>query len=248
MSAIVPVNTAPADHAGPARCEIWWARPSDQHAGLLSLLEDVELQRRSGYRRPEDRARFTVGAALMRLAAARTLSCSPGELRFNRDCPDCHLPHGRPRLRQHDLEVAVSHSADLVMIGLSTSTPMGVDVERVDPARSHKLARRVLSARELDGFRTLTHDEQTQVFFQAWTRKEAVLKSTGDGLRMPMNAVEFDDRGQVLAYPGRPELTGNAHVIDLKPREEGYRAALAVLTPPPAEVTHYDARGLLRSW
>ncbi|GGQ19311.1 4'-phosphopantetheinyl transferase family protein [Streptosporangium pseudovulgare] len=239
----------PEDPSGPApRCEVWWARPADQHEGLLSLLQDVELERRSAYRRPEDRARFTVGAALIRLTAARLLDCDPVDLRIVRDCPDCRLPHGRPRVEHRDLELAVSHSADLVMIGLSTSAPMGVDVEKIDPAKSRKLARRVLSVTELAKFQTLTDDERTRMFFQAWTRKEAVLKSTGDGLRMPMNAVDFDEQGRLLAYPGRPDLAGNACVIDLTPRAEGYRAALAILRPPPAEVVHYDAQGLLRSW
>ena len=77
------VNASAAAH-----CEVWWARPDDQHEGLLTLLEDVELWRRSTFRRPEDRARFTVGAALVRLAAARALGCRPTSLRSVRDSSD----------------------------------------------------------------------------------------------------------------------------------------------------------------
>jgi 4'-phosphopantetheinyl transferase len=230
-----------------AHCEVWWARPDDQHEGLLTLLEDVELWRRSTFRRPQDRARFTVGAALVRLAAARALGCRPSGLRIVRDCPDCKLPHGRPRLRDHRLEVSVSHSGDMVVIALSAAAPLGVDVERIDPAKPEKLARRVLGHEELTAFDLAPGEDRADMFFRFWTRKEAVLKATGDGLRLPMNAVTFDGRGRLTAYPGRPDLPAAADVSDLAPGGV-YRAALAVLTSPPVKVTQYDARGLLRSW
>jgi 4'-phosphopantetheinyl transferase len=246
LASVLEERTLLSAPSGIARCELWWARPADQHEGLFSLLEDVELWRRSRYRRPEDRARFTVGATLLRLAAARALGCSPLALEIRRDCPDCGRPHGRPRLVDHPLEVSVSHAGDIVVVALSPFASLGVDVERIDEAVPGKLAGHVLGPDELPEFEREPQPGRAAVFFRSWTRKEAVLKATGDGLRLPMNAVTFDRVGQLSAYPGRPDLPGRTTVMDLAP-EQGYRAALAVLTGLPLEVSQHDGRGLLHA-
>ncbi|MEU5210230.1 4'-phosphopantetheinyl transferase superfamily protein [Streptomyces sp. NPDC020742] len=241
--------------SAPVRCEVWWARPDHQHERLLSLLDSVELWRRANYRRSEDRARFTVGAALLRLASGRMLGRAPHLLTFGRDCPDCDLPHGRPRLREGQLHASVSHSGGLIAVAVSTGAEMGVDVETVDPAKPARLAKRVLDPAELDRFQALPGDQRPQAFFRMWTRKEAVLKATGEGLRLPMNAVAFDRGGRLTAYPGRPDLPGGTRMFDLRPRpflkdvpDGEYQAALAVLSPSDVRVEQFDARGLLHSW
>ncbi|UNO40787.1 4'-phosphopantetheinyl transferase superfamily protein [Streptomyces sp. MST-110588] len=249
------MTTSAVPAPAPVRCEVWWARLDHQHERLLSLLDAVELWRRANYRRSQDRARFTVGAALLRLASARMLGRAPHLLTFGRECPDCKLPHGRPRLRDGHLHVSVSHSGDLIAVAVSTGAEMGVDVETVDESKPARLARRVLDPAELARFQELPESERAQDFFRVWTRKEAVLKATGEGLRLPMNAVGFDRGGRLTAYPGRPDLPGATHMFDLHPRpclddvpDGEYRAALAVLSPSEVRVEQFNARGLLHTW
>jgi len=236
-------------------CEVWWASINDQHDHLLTLLDPTEQWRRGNFRRADDRARFTVGATLLRLASARLLGCSPTELAFVRECPDCGRPHGRPALRGHDLHLSVSHAGEIILVALSTDAEIGVDVEKVDDDKPPRLVKRVLDADEMDRFLTTPRAGQAEEFFRAWTRKEAVLKATGQGLRLPMNAVGFAPDGQLTSYPDRPELPAGTTMFDLDPAANlpslscaSYRAALAVLSPLPAVVTHYRARGLLHSW
>jgi 4'-phosphopantetheinyl transferase len=241
--------------AGGIACEVWWASINDLHDRLLTLLDPTERQRRGNYRRAEDRARFTVGATLLRLASARLLGYSPTELVFVRECPDCGRPHGRPALLGHDLHLSVSHAGEIVLVALSTDAEIGVDVEKIDDDKPPCLVKRVLDAGEMDRFRTTPQASQAEEFFRAWTRKEAVLKATGQGLRLPMNAVGFGPDGQLTSYPDRSDLPAGTTMFDLDPAASlpsrssaSYRAALAVLSPLPAAVTHYRARGLLHSW
>jgi 4'-phosphopantetheinyl transferase len=99
---------------------------------------------------------------------------------------------------------------------------VGVDVELVDP-RVHvdEMARLVLAEPERGG-PPLDRDG----FYRVWTRKEALLKATGDGLRTAMSALVLSP----LAYPGRPGL--RARLVDLA-AGDGYAAAVAVLTDAP---------------
>jgi 4'-phosphopantetheinyl transferase len=245
----------PVPLAGGIACEVWWARIDDQHDRLLALLDPTEQWRRGNFRRSEDRARFTVGATLLRLASARLLRCSPIELVFARECPDCGRPHGRPTLPGHDLHLSVSHAGEIIVVALSPDAEIGVDVEKVDDDKPPRLVKRVLDADEMNRFLATPKAEQAEEFFRAWTRKEAMLKATGQGLRLPMNAVGFAPDGRLTSYPDRPDLPVGTTMFDLDtaaylPSRScvSYRAALAVLSPLPAVVTHYHARGLLHSW
>jgi transposase InsO family protein len=78
-------------------------------------------------------------------------------------------------------------------------------------------------------------------FFTFWTRKEAVVKVTGDGLGVPFAELRVSDP-KLLTYPGRDEEP--ALPVDLWPAP-GYRAALAVLTPTPISVIERPAADLL---
>src|SRR5258708_15670923 len=68
---------------------------------------------------------------------------------------------------------------------------IGIDVEQV--RRDFDLdaiARRFFSAHEQSQLAALPADERVEGFFRCWTRKEAYIKATGDGLSLPLS--QFD--------------------------------------------------------
>src|SRR5205085_8146455 len=130
-----------------------------------------ERARMGGYRRREDRERFLVGCALAKAVVGRATATEPAEVRFDRTCPDCGKPHGKPRLAEAGVEFSVSHSADLVGVALSTVGPVGLDVEGV--ARAELMAT-ALAPGEADAVRAA--DDPTRAFLVCWTRKEAAAK------------------------------------------------------------------------
>jgi 4'-phosphopantetheinyl transferase len=217
--------------------EVWWGRPSAERPWHVELLGDAERERRRALRRAEDRARFTVAAALLRLAAGRRLGVPPGELTVDRTCDDCGRPHGRPRLPGTGLAASISHSSDRVAVALTGAAPVGVDVEQVKPVSVEQLASHVLG----EGEAAATLGE----FFCYWTRKEAVVKATGDGLRMALPKVVVTRPGQppaLLRYGERADLVARLADLDAG---DGYAAAVAVLTADELRVVPHDATALL---
>jgi 4'-phosphopantetheinyl transferase len=115
--------------------------------------------------------------------------------------------------------------------------PVGVDVEQLD-GRAHQLgggdpealARLVLAGEERAALAAVPPSGRARAFLVAWTRKEAVTKAKGDGLRVPFShVVVAADAGppRLTAWP-YPQDPGEVSLLDLD-TDAGYVAALAVI-------------------
>lgn len=213
-------------------CEVWWADLRQVPAQPPTLLDATERGRRDRLRLVADRERFTLGATLLRLVAAHHLGGPADRVRVDRTCAGCGRPHGRPRVA--GVEVSVSHSGDLVAVAVTRSGPVGVDVEQVVDLDLDELRPSVLAADD-------PPVTDAAGLLRVWTRKEALLKATGDGLAVPMLSLAVDDGPRLLRYDGRPGLV--ATVQDLAPAT-GYAAAVAVLAPR-QRVRELDATAVL---
>ncbi len=195
----------------------------------------MEVARAARLRRPEDRARQVLGAVLLRLAVASRAGIPADTVVVDRSCPRCADPHGRPGLPGTGLHASITHSGDLVGLALTRAAPVGLDVERISAFDIEALSRCVLRPAE----RAESPDHSG--FFIFWTRKEAVVKATGDGLGAALTQVRVTHPAEapaLLSYPGHATLS--AHLADLHPAE-GYRAAVAVLTTAPVCVDERPA-------
>ncbi|MEU5214592.1 4'-phosphopantetheinyl transferase superfamily protein [Streptomyces sp. NPDC020807] len=215
-------------NGGQASCLVWWARTSSYMPGLGSLLGASELVRRDLYSREEDRLRFTVSAALLRLAVAHQLDTEARDVEVTRNCPDCPLPHGRPRV-EGVRDVSVSYAADVVVVAVSEGTAVGVDVEAASPLSPQRAAvlRRALGNDELREFDGVSGSARENWLLRRWTYKEAVVKATADGLRTPLPGVQVSEASgmaRLISYPGRPELPDSR--VELTPLKvpAGYAA------------------------
>lgn len=215
---------------------VWWGRRRDASPRLARLLDQAERQRWASYRRDEDRERFLVGCALAKMAIAACVGLRPEQVSFDRTCRHCGEPHGKPTVRDIDLEHSVAHSGDVVAVAVARA-PVGVDVERLE-GRARRpgggdpeaLARMVLSDTERAALAAVQPSGRDRAFLVAWTRKEAVTKAMGDGLRTRFGDVVVTAAGgapRLVAwpYPLAPESV-SLHDLDTEP---GYVGALAVI-------------------
>ncbi|MFB4319749.1 4'-phosphopantetheinyl transferase family protein [Actinomadura sp. 21ATH] len=201
---------------------VWWAARDAARPGLAGLLDPVERGRRERYLREADRDRFLLGAAISRLAAGARLGVPPEHVPITRACADCDEPHGPPVIAGGP-HLSVSHSGDLVAVAVSPHGPLGVDVEEAGGRIGEDVARLLLAPGEGPGGLPAY-----------WTRKEALLKATRDGLRVPLADLRVSGPGEaprLLSWEGRPDLPGRMAMRTLAPRD-GYAACLALLDHP----------------
>jgi len=216
--------------------DVWWAHRPDASPEQAELLDETERQRWAAYRREADRERFLVGCALAKTAIATYTGQPPAAVSFDRTCPRCGQPHGKPAIHGGGLEHSVAHSGDLVAVAVA-GAPVGVDVEQLDGRRrqpgngdSDALARMVLADDERAVLAAVGPSDRARAFLVAWTRKEAVTKAKGDGLRVPFGDVVVAAAAgapRLVAWP-YPQAPETVSLFDLD-APAGYVAALAVL-------------------
>jgi 4'-phosphopantetheinyl transferase len=228
---------------------VWWAELGEARAQWADLLDPAERERLAAYRRAEDRDRFLLGCAIVRHALGAHLGMPPSAVPLDRHCPDCDRPHGKVRLAggiADAPELSVSHSGRWVAVAAHLGGPVGVDVEQVRGLDAEGLSRLVLAPDEWRALADLPGEARTTAFVRLWCRKEAVVKSTGDGLRANLAEVVVsgpDEPAALLSWRRRPDLAHGLLLRDLAPRPE-HAGCLAVQTTRPVRVLERPAAEL----
>lgn len=154
------------------------------------------------------RDRFVVARGRLRQLLGALVGCPPADVRF------AVADGGKPALAHPGGRLCfnVAHSNDLMLCAITLDHEVGVDVEHVRPDVDREaIARRFFARDEVRALEAAPHGLARDAFFACWTRKEAVVKATGEGLARPLDsfAVSVDPaRGAMLwcdAGLGRPE-------------------------------------------
>jgi 4'-phosphopantetheinyl transferase len=206
-------------------------------AGLAALLDRDERDRAARFRFDRHRDAFSVARGALRTLAGRYLGAAPAALRFG------YRERGKPFLiaPPGDLTFNVSHSGDVALIAFARGREIGVDVEHEKPLSDLlALARTSFSANEYAALCRLASADHPQAFFACWSRKEAFIKATGEGVAQ---LAAFD----VSLAPGAParllrvpdEPGAPAWLLHELPAIAGHAAAL-VTAGPVAAIACWD--------
>ena len=153
-------------------------------ARCAALLSAEETARADRFLREADRDRYIASHAALRVVIGRECGLPPERLRFATE------PNGRLFLAEPagtDLDVNLSHSGDIALIGLVRGARIGVDVEIRRPLPDAlRIARSHFARDETTALEALPPSQRERAFFGLWTRKEAVVKALGAGLSQPL--------------------------------------------------------------
>lgn len=147
-------------------------------AGMTRLLAPDDYQQLSS--RAELRQRQLLGRACRRELLASALDCDPAALQF------AQTANGKPFLPQQALSFSLSHSHTALALAWSKDgIALGIDIEdRSRRVRMDAIASSCFSRAETTAWEAA--DCNASLWLAIWTRKEALLKCNGLGLRMPL--------------------------------------------------------------
>lgn len=138
---------------------------------LVSFDERLIVSR---YVRKQDQDRFTIGRGFLRAILSRYTGIAPLDLQFN-------LGAGKKPYIQNNVSIFfnISHSLNWVLVAVSNKD-VGVDIEFIDPDFSpNEVVHEYFSSAEVNYLDTQPNNS---AFYTLWTRKEAFLKATGQGI------------------------------------------------------------------
>ncbi|WP_073920468.1 4'-phosphopantetheinyl transferase family protein [Streptomyces sp. CB00455] len=148
------------------------------------------------------RMRFAVSRFVVKHTAAAALGVPVDTLDLG------YEPDGQPRVRGdgEGVEVSLAHAGELIVVGVSRTGPIGVEVVPADRDVSREAPPgHLCTAEERAALAALPESERRGRLLWLWTVKEAHAKALGPGLRRRSCAVGFvHDDG------GHPALAGAA--------------------------------------
>ena len=155
--------------------------------------------------RPDVRNRFAASRVLLKYAAGAALQVDPESLELG------YRSTGRPYLRGNDtLDISLSHTEGLLLVGITTSGFIGVDVE--DAHREFYeagLARHWCTAHELARVGELAPELRDPELVRLWTLKEAYSKALGLGMQLRFTDFGFGyEDGRIVALTAEDTPVG----------------------------------------
>ncbi len=156
------------------------------------------------FRSPTARDEFVSARTWVRCVLAGYTGTPPATLEFS------YGPRGKPYLVGHDLEFSVAHSDGAVLIAVGPPSPLGVDLERLRPGGwEPAMARLVCIPGEIS--RIAAASDPDRAFLEIWTRKEAFVKASGEGLADRLRRVDLRDE---------PAMVDGMEIRTLHPRTD----------------------------
>jgi 4'-phosphopantetheinyl transferase len=161
-------------------------QPDHVKEEMESFLDDGERERRGRYVHDVHRDRFCVGRGLLRILLGDYTGRSPEQVRFS------YGENGKPVLADGPaMAFNMSHSGAWGLLGVTRAAAVGVDIEAIRSVPEFEdIARAHFAPGEVDALTRLPGDRRQDGFFACWTRKEAFVKMTGEGLAMALDQFE----------------------------------------------------------
>ncbi|MFD4972653.1 4'-phosphopantetheinyl transferase family protein [Streptomyces sp. NPDC058424] len=218
----------------------------------LKPLLGRDWNRYAGTHDPAVRCRFAASRLLIKYTAAAALGIGPEDIDI------AYRLGGRPYLRGLDqVEVGLTHTGELMAVGISRMGRIGLDAECADRRFDLGLMRsRMCTPAEVAELAVVSEDQQAACVLRLWTLKEAYTKALGQGMRLAFTEFGFDlalgslhtpdgdaalgDEWAFATYPvlGRYLISAACHDAGLDPAGDTSvgtmldRRLLTAMTPP----------------
>lgn len=207
---------------------IWHASFADfvDSAPFAAALDTVETDSAYRFRSPVLQHNYILTRGLARLLLGHYLGIVPKSIEYSFN------QYSKPEICTNNpinLQFNISHSRDALVIALAQDA-VGVDIEYVQNRATDLdvIATRFFHPQEIVAFNTnLSQIQKEELFFNLWTKKEAIIKALGHGLSCPLNSffIDWHKPTQQLS------LQGNLWTLKEVAIAQGYKCAVASKNP-----------------
>lgn len=196
----------------PNQVHVWRAsliRTEKELVELTELLSLEEKGRADKFLVKHAANSFIVARGILRKLLGQYLQCSAESLVFKQN------QYGKLYLDTSSIEFNLSHSHDLALFIFALNASVGIDVEFIRSDYDFiDIAKKFFSKAEVTELLSLPKAEQSQAFFNCWTRKEAFIKAKGMGMFCALDKFSVE----VNSYKeGKMRLVGDTNdMLDTK--------------------------------
>lgn len=174
-----------------------------------TILSIEEQQRADRFQLIADRKRSVCGRYLLRFILGKVLSTAPSDIKFH------YSNYRKPGV--NGIEFNLSHSGNHILLALN-SARVGIDVEQINRNFNYES---VLSTgfNEEEQEYVRHHSDPALAFYTLWSRKESIMKASGEGLS--------DYMEQIRSVKETVEWKGSFYQVKSFQIGTDYTAALA---------------------
>jgi len=174
---------------------------------LLTSADEEGIARHPVLRRNQELAR-----AWRRELLAQALNAKPEQLVFEKEA------HGKPYLLDQTISFNISHSQEaFALVWCLDEIHLGIDIEDKSKNRKEQtLAARTFDTAEMKAWQNseLSQLQAHEQWLKTWTRKEAVLKAHGLGIRLDLNTLNTENADDTLTHTLLGEWRYRSFVLD----------------------------------
>ncbi|MHA6203844.1 4'-phosphopantetheinyl transferase family protein [Dyella soli] len=161
----------------------WRFRRADAYA----LLDTRERERALRFHYPHDRDTYVLAHAFWRVVLGIVLDTDAANVSLTSTAA------GQPCLPHVPHATSLSHSGSHVAIAVGIARTLGIDIEQSPPHIAlHGIAQILCSPAEAAALEAMPAAAREHALLSLWTRKEALLKAFGIGLRESPSAIRAD--------------------------------------------------------
>ena len=204
----------------------------DSHAIPENILSAEEKLKASRFLHDKDRDSYTSRRTALRILLSRYIDIPAAEIEFIAGV------NKKPEIKAelNSIQFNLSHSGDQILIAIS-DTAVGIDIERIDPDFNFTdILKHSFSEQEIE---YIEHaDNSRKLFFELWTRKEALAKASSKGLDDDLSKIPCLDGSYTLST----ELIGLDGIWHTKSFsiDKEYECSITCLTDQKLNFMNFD--------
>lgn len=156
---------------------------------LYPLLSDEEKERSERFKFYKHRKLFIASHGFLHATLCRYIGTPENGIQFS------YAKYGKPSIidnqNNENIQFNMSHSANLAILAVCKNHQLGIDIEFAERKTDWQgIIKRFYTDNEQEKLLSLPEDIQKETFFKIWTRKEAHMKITAQGLHLSPDKFE----------------------------------------------------------